>query len=64
MIAAVGVTCEEKGRRDDGTFHGQETFNKYLFGVVKGLVHYFRKDSLDAFILEIEGASKGWFRNA
>ncbi|MGG4263746.1 primase C-terminal domain-containing protein [Peribacillus simplex] len=54
---AISITCGEKGRGDDATYQGQDAFYKYLFGVVKGLLHNYRKDRLEAFIVDIEGAS-------
>ncbi|MED3955580.1 hypothetical protein P4603_26270 [Priestia aryabhattai] len=53
-VSAVRSTVERKGSIVRGDFQGTDSFFKYLFGTVKGMLQTYREESLRDFVSYIE----------
>ncbi|CAK6481409.1 primase C-terminal domain-containing protein [Peribacillus castrilensis] len=52
---AVELTAVKKGSNLDGDFNDSDSFFKYLYGTVKGLLANYRAEELACFVESIEG---------
>ncbi|MDU0078300.1 hypothetical protein RUW00_22510 [Bacillus sp. IS1] len=58
VIEAISLTVGEKGSPTVGGYSGQDSFLKYLFGTVKGLLSNYRASEITEFVLDIGKVSE------
>ncbi|WP_330937837.1 hypothetical protein VXF94_21150 (plasmid) [Bacillus amyloliquefaciens] len=58
VVEAVSLTVGKKGSPTIGGYSGQDSFLKYLFGTVKGLLSNYRASEITEFILAIAKVSE------
>ncbi|MCV4329330.1 RepB family DNA primase [Bacillus velezensis] len=58
VVEAVSLTVGKKGSPTVGGYSGQDSFLKYLFGTVKGLLSNYRASEITEFVLDIGKVSE------